>query len=92
MNTNTPNTETLNNMTPKLIAEYILIGKFPREMLKSLSFQQRRCVSQVERKGHVIIRLFFLLLDHGKRPARAGADKVSLQSIIQVDLIRWIYK
>lgn len=44
MNTNTPNTETLNNMTPKLIAEYILIGKFPREMLKSLSFQQQYLV------------------------------------------------
>jgi hypothetical protein len=44
MNINTPNTETLNNMTPKLIAEYILIGKIPRETLKSLSFQQQYLV------------------------------------------------
>jgi hypothetical protein len=44
MNINTPNTETLNNMTPKLIAEYILIGNFPRETLKSLSFQQQYLV------------------------------------------------
>lgn len=31
-------------MTPKLIAEYILIGKIPRETLKSLSFQQQYLV------------------------------------------------